>query len=197
MSIATDDFIRSSGNLAYVNTWLKLFALLLLLVCLLLGAAVSVKIVDDRTEHVVPIVINQAMGDAIPVDDRVVDATGEERSPVEARRFCEDFLTEALIGGLFISADGGRCLVPDLWLLQAEILDGARLLLLGYSCCTIEVAGQLLEPIFEDASIGKLGAIHAAPERPAPHGCLWVTSVTVMTPAEAPLEAFERECSNA
>ena len=24
MSVATDDFIRSSGNLAYVNTWLKL-----------------------------------------------------------------------------------------------------------------------------------------------------------------------------
>jgi len=106
-------------------------------------------------------------------------------------------LRSALIGGLFVSADGTRRLVPDLWLLQAEILDGARLPLLGYSCCTIEVAGQLLEPIFEDASIGKLGAIHAAPERPAPHGCLWVTSVTVMTPAEAPLEAFERECSNA
>ncbi len=106
-------------------------------------------------------------------------------------------LRSALIGGLFVSADGTRRLVPDLWLLQAEILDGARLLLLGYSCCTIEVAGQLLEPIFEDASIGKLGAIHVAPERPAPHGCLWVTSVTAMTPAEAPLEAFERECSNA
>ncbi len=95
MSIATDDFIRSSGNLAYVNTWLKLIALVLLLVSLLLGAALLVKIVDGRTEHVVPIVINQAMGDAIPVDYRVVDAAGEERSPVEVRRFCEDFLTEA------------------------------------------------------------------------------------------------------
>ena len=56
MSIATDDFIRSSGNLAYVNTWLKLIALVLLLVSLLLGAALLVKIVDGRTEHVVPIV---------------------------------------------------------------------------------------------------------------------------------------------
>ena len=107
-------------------------------------------------------------------------------------------LRSAMIGGLFVSADGTRRLVPDHWpLLQAELLDGARLLRLSYSCCTIEVAGQLLEPIFEDASIGKLGAIHVAPERQAPHGRLWVTSVVAITPAEAPLEAFERECSNA
>jgi len=95
MSIATDDFIRSSGNLAYVNTWLKLIALTFLVLCLLLGAALWVKIVDGRTEHVVPIVINQATGDALPVDYRVVDAAGEERSPIEVRRFCEEFLTEA------------------------------------------------------------------------------------------------------
>src|SRR5205814_8672197 len=85
-------------------------------------------------------------------------------------------LRSALIGGLFVSADGTRRLVPDHWLHQAELLDGERLLRLSYSCCTIEVAGQLLQPIFEDASIGKLGAIHAAPATPAPHGCLWVTS---------------------
>jgi hypothetical protein len=95
VSTATDDFIRSSGNLAYINTWLKLLSLVLLFVCLMLGAALLVKIVDGRAEHVVPIVINQATGDAIPVDYRVVDAAGEERSPFEVRRFCEDFLTEA------------------------------------------------------------------------------------------------------
>ena len=95
MSTATDDFIRSSGNLAYVNTWLKLIALVLLLVCLMLGAALLVKIIDGRAEHVVPIVINQATGDAIAVDYRVVDAAGEERSPFEVRKFCEDFLAEA------------------------------------------------------------------------------------------------------
>ena len=106
-------------------------------------------------------------------------------------------LRSALIGGLFVSADGTRRLVPDQWLLQAELLDGARLLRLSYSCCTIEVAGQLLEPIFEDISIGKLGAIYAAPIKPAPHSRLWVTSVVAMTPAEAPFAAFERECSNA
>jgi hypothetical protein len=95
VSTATDDFIRSSGNLAYVNTWLKLVGLVLFLVCLMLGAALLVKIIDGRAEHVVPIVINQATGDAIPVDYRVVDAVGEERSPVEVRKFCEDFLAES------------------------------------------------------------------------------------------------------
>jgi hypothetical protein len=95
VSTATDDFIRSSGNLAYVNTWLKLIAFVLLLVCVVLGAALLVKIIDGRAEHVVPIVINQATGDAIAVDYRVIDAAGEERSPFEVRKFCEDFLAEA------------------------------------------------------------------------------------------------------
>jgi hypothetical protein len=95
VSTATDDFIRSSGNLAYVNTWLKLVALILLLVSLMLGAALLVKIIDGRAEHVVPIVINQATGDALAVDYRVIDAAGEERSPFEVRKFCEDFLAEA------------------------------------------------------------------------------------------------------
>src|SRR5437867_13284533 len=93
-------------------------------------------------------------------------------------------LRSALIGGLFVSADGTRRLVPDHWLHQAELLDGGRLLRLSYSCCTTEVAGQLPKPILEDASIGKLGAIHAAPERPAPHRCLWVPSVTAVPPAD-------------
>ena len=107
-------------------------------------------------------------------------------------------LRSALIGGLFVSADGTRRLVPDHWpLLQAELLDGARLLRLSYSCCTIEVAGQLLEPIFEDASIGKPGAIHAVPEQPAPHDRLWVTSIVAIAPTEAPVSAFEGECSDA
>jgi hypothetical protein len=95
MATATDDFIRSSGNLAYVNTWLKLIALVLIIVCLILGGALLVKIIDGRKEHVVPIVINQATGDAIAIDYRVIDAAGEERSPFEVRRFCEDFLAEA------------------------------------------------------------------------------------------------------
>ncbi len=95
MSNATDDFIRVHGNLSYVNTWLKLISLALLLVCLMLGGALLVKIIDSRVEHVVPIVINEGTGDAIAVDYRVVDAAGEERSPFEVRKFCEDFLSDA------------------------------------------------------------------------------------------------------
>jgi hypothetical protein len=91
----SDDFIRSSGNLAYVNMWLKLIAFALLILCLALCAALVIKIVDSRAEHVIPIVINQATGDALVVDYKVTDATGEERAPVEIRKFCEDFLSDA------------------------------------------------------------------------------------------------------
>jgi hypothetical protein len=106
-------------------------------------------------------------------------------------------LRSALIGGLFVSADGTQRLVPDHWLLQAELLDGARLLRLSYSCCTIEVAGQLLQPIFEDVSIGRLGAIHVAPPQPAPHGLLWVTSIVAIAPSDPPVSAFEGGRSDA
>lgn len=95
MSASTDDFIRSSGNLAYVNTWLKLISLALLLVCLVLAGSLTVKIIDSRTEKVVPIVLSPATGDAVPVDYRVIDAAGEERSPIEVRKFCEDLIGEA------------------------------------------------------------------------------------------------------
>lgn len=91
----TDDFIRLGGNLAYVNTWLKLIAITLLTLCLCLGVALVIKIIDGRNEHVIPIVINEATGDAMAVDYKVIDATGEERAPVEVRKFCTDFLSEA------------------------------------------------------------------------------------------------------
>jgi hypothetical protein len=94
VSHSTDDFIRSSGNLAFVNTWLKLIVLVLFLTALLLGAVLAVKIVEGRTERVLPIVINQATGDALAVDFSVMDAAGEQRAPVEIRKFCEDFLDE-------------------------------------------------------------------------------------------------------
>ena len=94
MSHATDDFIRSSGNLAFVNTWLKLIILVLFLTALLLGGALAVKIVEGRTERVVPIVINQATGDALAVDFSVIDAAAEQRAPIEIRKFSEDFLGE-------------------------------------------------------------------------------------------------------
>jgi hypothetical protein len=101
-----------------------------------------------------------------------------------------------MIGGLFISADGARRIVSDQWLTQAELLHGARLLRLSYSFCSIEIAGQCLEPIFEDAGTGKLGAIHVAPANAASGGQLWVTSIIVIV-SEAAFSEFDRECSNA
>jgi hypothetical protein len=106
-------------------------------------------------------------------------------------------LRSASIGGLFISTDGTRRLVPDHWLTQAELLEGARLLRLSYTFCTIEIAGQCLDQIFEDASIGKLGAIQAAPTQAAPDGQLWVTSIVAISPPEPRVSAFEGEVSYA
>jgi hypothetical protein len=102
-----------------------------------------------------------------------------------------------LTGGLFISADGSQRIVPDHWLTQAELLQGSRLVRLSYTFCTIEVAGQCLDTIFEDASIGKLGAVHAAPPQAAPGGQLWVTSIVVIAPPAPPEAAFEAGRSDA
>src|SRR5947209_1751666 len=102
------------------------------------------------------------------------------------------YIPRASIRGLFVSADGTRRVVPDHWLTQAELLEGTRLLRLSYTFCTIEVVGKCLDPIFEDASIGKLGAIQAAPA-----GQLWVTSIVAFTPPEASVLPFERERSDA
>ncbi len=106
-------------------------------------------------------------------------------------------LRSTLTGGLFISADGTRRIIPDHWLVQAELLNGSRLLRLNYSFCTVEVSGQCLDPIFEDAGVGKLGAVLAAASEKVPNGQLWVTSIVVVTPPEPRFSAFEQECVNA
>jgi hypothetical protein len=90
-----DDFIRTAGNLAYTSTWLKLIALVLLIISLVMTGFTAVLIIDRRAENVVPSVINESTGDALTVDYKVVDATGEQRAPVEVRKFCEDFLSDA------------------------------------------------------------------------------------------------------
>jgi hypothetical protein len=106
-------------------------------------------------------------------------------------------LRSALTGGLFISADGSRRILPDHWLTQAELLHGSRLLRLSYSFCTIEVSGQYLDPIFEDASIGKLGAVLVAESEVVQNGQLWVTNIVVIAPPEQHASVFEQECINA
>lgn len=61
----------------------------------------------------------------------------------------------APIGGFFISADGRRLVIPDHWLTVAELSEGGRLLRLDYTFCSIEIAGECLDPILEDVAIGE------------------------------------------
>jgi len=91
----SDDFTRIGGNLAYTTNWLKMVALVLLIMCLALTGTLVFMFVTRSAEMVIPIVINEATGDAMTVDFKVIDATGEERAPVEVRKFCEDFLSDA------------------------------------------------------------------------------------------------------
>jgi len=95
MNSKKEDYIHSSGSLAFTNVWLKIMVIVLLLACLGLSGSLVVKIIDGRKENIVPIVINQATGDALVVDYKIIDAQGEERASVEVRKFCEDFLADA------------------------------------------------------------------------------------------------------
>jgi len=90
-----DEYIRIGGNQGYVNAWLKIMVIVMLFICIALTVALIAMIMDSRNENIIPIVINEATGDAIVVDYRVIDATGEHRSPVEVRKFTEDFLADA------------------------------------------------------------------------------------------------------
>jgi hypothetical protein len=102
-------------------------------------------------------------------------------------------LRSALAGGLFILASGSRRVIPDRWLNQAELLHGSRLLRLTYSFCSVEVSGEGLDPIFEDASIGRLGAIQAAPAGAIRDAQPWVTSIISVPLPEAPFPVSGRE----
>ncbi len=106
-------------------------------------------------------------------------------------------MRSALTGGLFISTDGSRRVVPDHWLTHAELLNESRLLRLSYSFCTIEVSGQCLDPIFDDAGASRLGAVLAVASDSAPNGQLWVTDIVIIAPSEQRAPEFEQECSNA
>ena len=92
----------------------------------------------------------------------------------------------ALAGAMFISPDGSRRVIPDRWLNQAELRRGSRMLRLTYSFCAIEVSGDGLEPIFEDASIGRLGTIQAAPAKEIRDKQLWVTGIAIVPLLESP-----------
>jgi len=96
-----NDFIRAEGNLSYTSMWLKLLCFVLIIISLVLAGVIALLAIDRTSVRVVPIVINEATGDAMAVDYRVIDATGEQRQPVEVRKFCRDFLSDAYIFNRF------------------------------------------------------------------------------------------------
>lgn len=81
------------------------------------------------------------------------------------------------IGAVFVTAEGVRRFIPDHFLAEAELSERSRLLRLIYTCRTVEVAGQRLELLFEDAIAGRLGTILQAPPSSAPRDQPWVSSI--------------------
>ncbi len=102
-----------------------------------------------------------------------------------------------IAGGLYILADGTRRYIPDHWLTQAELVKGSIMVRLTYTFCMIEISGQRLDPIFEDATTGRLGAVQAALPSADISEQLRVTSIVFTTPAAQPDASFEREHSDA
>jgi hypothetical protein len=101
-----------------------------------------------------------------------------------------------MIGGLFISADGSRRLVPDQWFHQAELSNNAELLRLGYTFGTVEVSGRSLDIIFEDAAAGRLGVVVAV-YGDAPASGLWVANIVYLPQSATPIAASEKDCLDA
>jgi len=69
----------------------------------------------------------------------------------------------AAIGAVFVTAGGVRRFIPDHFLAEAELSEQGRLLRLTYTSCTVEVAGQRLAALFDDAIVGRLGTIMQSP----------------------------------
>ena len=77
------------------------------------------------------------------------------------------------IGGIFISADGSRRTIPDIYLNNATLDSDSTLLRLSYSSCTVDISGYRLYSIYKDVVSGRLG------------------TVTVQNPADAESYAFD------
>ncbi len=100
-------------------------------------------------------------------------------------------------GGMFTLADRTRRFIPDHWLTQAELVKGSSLVRLTYTFCMIEISGQRLDQIFEDATSGRLGAVQAASPSADISEQLRVTNIVVTAPAAQSESSFEREYSDA
>ena len=91
----------------------------------------------------------------------------------------------SIIGAVFVTIGGVRRFIPDHFLTEAELSEQGRLLRLIYTCCTVEVAGNGLEVLFEDAIAGRLGTILQALPASVPSDQLWVSRIMAIVPAAA------------
>ena len=96
----------------------------------------------------------------------------------------------ASIGAVYVTTGGDRRFIPDHLLAEAELSEQGRLLRLIYTCCTVEVAGQRLEVLFEDAIVGRLGTIVQAPPASLPRDQPWVSSIVEIV--RAPDSSLDR-----
>jgi len=87
-----DDFIRSTGNLAFVNTFLKFTCLILAVAVLGLSGTVVYLGAGVRNQKPLPIFIDKDSGSARPVDFQAIDAAGETRVEPEIISFVNDFI---------------------------------------------------------------------------------------------------------
>lgn len=88
-----------------------------------------------------------------------------------------------VIGAVFVTAGGDRRFLPDRFLMEAELSEQGRLPRLIYACCTLEVVGQRLDTLFEDALVSRLGSVLQAPPSSAPRDQLWVSCIMAIVPA--------------
>jgi len=112
-----DDYIRSTGHLAFVNLFLKYALFITGLVCLGLVAALVLVSRHAGEVKAIPIVINEATGESRPIDWKVVDAAGEVRRPVEVTYFIRQLLRNLFTFTKYTAAsnlgEAFRACVPD------------------------------------------------------------------------------------
>ena len=89
------------------------------------------------------------------------------------------------IGAVFVTAVGVRRFIPGHFLAEAELSEQGRLLRLISTCSTVEVAGQCLAVLFEDAIVGRLGTIVQSASTPVPRDQPWISSIMAIVPAAA------------
>jgi hypothetical protein len=104
--------------------------------------------------------------------------------------------TSNRIGGIFLCVDGSRHVIPNNFLIYAN-LEKTTLLRIHYSFVTVEISGERLDNIFHDVTIGKLGTVTVdTPDYEPENETAPVITSIVFFP-ETPSSASERERSNA